>query len=95
MAKSYIESSLDSYPVEFLNMQKKHILVYGEDVLRDISFQPVASGFSVSGKSRRNPPFRGRLSGNMGQEKKDQGAHQGINNRLYIHLQWALIFEGS
>jgi len=39
MTKSYIQSSLDSYPIEFLNMQKKHILVYGEDILSDISFQ--------------------------------------------------------
>ncbi|MDO9516196.1 MAG: nucleotidyltransferase domain-containing protein [Syntrophales bacterium] len=40
MTKSYIASSLDSYPLEFLNMQKGHLLVYGEDVLKDISFEP-------------------------------------------------------
>lgn len=40
MTKSYIISSLDSYPLEFLNMQKGYILVYGEDVLKDISFEP-------------------------------------------------------
>ena len=40
MTKSYIESSLDSYPLEFLNMQKGHLLVYGEDVLKEISFEP-------------------------------------------------------
>ena len=39
MTKSYIESSLDSYPLEFLNMQNNHVLVYGEDVLRGISFE--------------------------------------------------------
>lgn len=39
MTKSYIESSLDSYPLEFLNMQKNYVLVYGEDVLKEISFE--------------------------------------------------------
>ena len=39
MTKSYISSSLDSYPLEFLNMQKGYVLVYGEDVLKDISFE--------------------------------------------------------
>jgi hypothetical protein len=38
MTKSYIESSLDSFPIEFLNIKNKYILVYGEDVLRDITF---------------------------------------------------------
>ena len=40
MTKPYIASSLDSYPLEFLNMQKGHVLVYGEDVLKDMSFEP-------------------------------------------------------
>jgi len=38
MTKSYIASSLDSYPLEFLNMQKGHLLAYGEDVLSDLTF---------------------------------------------------------
>jgi hypothetical protein len=38
MTKLYIESSLDSFPIEFLNIKNKYILVYGEDVLRDITF---------------------------------------------------------
>jgi len=40
MTKAYISSSLDSYPLEFLNMQKGYVLVYGEDVLKEISFEP-------------------------------------------------------
>jgi len=32
MTKSYISSSLDSYPLEFLNMRNGYVLVYGEDV---------------------------------------------------------------
>ncbi|HOO91141.1 MAG TPA: hypothetical protein PLA74_10005, partial [Syntrophales bacterium] len=40
MTRSYIASSLDSYPLEFLNMQKEHLLVYGEDILENIPFDP-------------------------------------------------------
>jgi hypothetical protein len=39
MTKSYIDSSLDSYPIEFLNMQKSYIMVFGEDVLKGLSFE--------------------------------------------------------
>ena len=40
MTKEFIETSLDSYPIEFLNMKNSHILVYGENVLADIAFKP-------------------------------------------------------
>ena len=40
MTKAFIETSLDSYPIEFLNMKNSHILIYGEDVLANLAFQP-------------------------------------------------------
>ncbi len=42
MTKTFICTSLDAYPVEYLNMQKSYVVVYGEDVLKDLSFDPVA-----------------------------------------------------
>jgi len=33
LTRNYIESSLDSFPIEFLNMKKFHKLVFGEDIL--------------------------------------------------------------
>jgi len=36
LTKSYIQTSLDSFPIEFLDMKEHHQLVYGEDVLKDI-----------------------------------------------------------
>ncbi len=36
MSKEYLQSSLDSFPIEFLSMQQNHKLVYGEDVLKDL-----------------------------------------------------------
>jgi len=40
MTRDYILSSLDAFPVEFLNMKRHHVLVYGEDVLAALTFQP-------------------------------------------------------
>ena len=40
MTSAYIKSSIDSYPVEFLNMKLEHIMVFGIDVLEDLKFEP-------------------------------------------------------
>jgi len=39
LTKSYISSSLDAFPIEFLNMQKSYHVVYGEDILKELSFE--------------------------------------------------------
>jgi len=38
LTEEYITSSLDSFPVEFLNLRQGHVLVYGKDVLEGLSF---------------------------------------------------------
>jgi predicted nucleotidyltransferase len=40
LTELYVESSLDVFPIEYLNFQRKHILVYGKDILKDLSFDP-------------------------------------------------------
>ncbi len=40
MTKNFIESSLDSYPIEFLGMRNSHILIYGENVLAGLNVNP-------------------------------------------------------
>ena len=40
MTKAYIDSSLDSYPIEFLDMQANYRLVHGEDILKTLAFRP-------------------------------------------------------
>jgi len=40
VTREYIESSLDSFPIEFLNMKNYHTLVYGDDVLQDLEIKP-------------------------------------------------------
>ncbi len=37
LTKTYIEGSLDSFPIEFLNMQSAYEVVFGEDVLKDLT----------------------------------------------------------
>jgi predicted nucleotidyltransferase len=36
VTEEYVRSSLDSFPIEFLNMQRRHILVHGKDVLKKL-----------------------------------------------------------
>ena len=38
LTEEYIASSLDSFPVEFLNLRDSHVLVFGRDVLEELSF---------------------------------------------------------
>jgi hypothetical protein len=40
MTRNFIESSLDSYPIEFLGMKNSHILFYGEDILEGLNVNP-------------------------------------------------------
>jgi predicted nucleotidyltransferase len=39
LTKAYIESSLDTFPIEFLNIKRNHKLILGEDVLEGMSFK--------------------------------------------------------
>jgi predicted nucleotidyltransferase len=36
LTKQYIETSLDTFPMEFLEFKENHLLVYGEDFLKDL-----------------------------------------------------------
>ena len=38
MTRSYIDTSLDAFPLEFLTMKNSYRVVYGDDVLGEISF---------------------------------------------------------
>jgi predicted nucleotidyltransferase len=40
MTPSFILSSLDAYPIEFLGIKRHYVLVHGEDVLKEINFDP-------------------------------------------------------
>lgn len=40
VTKEFIASSLDAYPIEFLNMKSHAVLIYGENVLDALIFKP-------------------------------------------------------
>jgi predicted nucleotidyltransferase len=40
MTEAYIRSSLDSYPIEFLDMKANYRLVHGQDILQRLKFRP-------------------------------------------------------
>lgn len=39
LTKFYVESSTDVFPIEYLGFQHRHTLVYGEDILKDLTFK--------------------------------------------------------
>ncbi len=40
LTEAYVERSLDVFPIEYLNLQHEYILVYGNDVLKDLEPDP-------------------------------------------------------
>ena len=40
LTRAYVETSLDVFPIEYLGFQRRHIVVYGEDLLKDLVFEP-------------------------------------------------------
>jgi hypothetical protein len=39
LTADYIETSTDVYPIEYLNFQRRYVLVYGRDMLKGLSFK--------------------------------------------------------
>ncbi len=39
LTKAYIESSLDTFPIEFLNIQRSYRVIFGEDLLKGLCFK--------------------------------------------------------
>ena len=40
MTRSYLMGAQDAYPIEFLNMKRQYVVVFGEDVLAGLTFDP-------------------------------------------------------
>jgi predicted nucleotidyltransferase len=38
LTEAYVETSVDVFPIEYLNFQNNYLLVYGKDILKDLSF---------------------------------------------------------
>jgi len=38
LTETYVKTSLDVFPIEYLNFRNNHELVYGKDILKDLSF---------------------------------------------------------
>ena len=39
LTKTYLDSSLDTFPIEFLNIKRNYLVIQGEDVLAGLSFK--------------------------------------------------------
>lgn len=42
LTEDYVRTSLDVFPIEYLNFQKAYELVYGKDILKNLTFDPGA-----------------------------------------------------
>jgi hypothetical protein len=40
LTKEYVRTSLDAFPIEYLNFQNSHEVVFGKDILQDHTFAP-------------------------------------------------------
>lgn len=40
LTEDYVRTSLDAFPVEYLNFQKAYEVLYGKDILKDLTFDP-------------------------------------------------------
>ncbi len=38
LTELYVESSLDVFPIEYMNFQRNYVLVYGKDILEELTF---------------------------------------------------------
>ena len=39
LTKGYLETSLDVFPLEYLNIRRHYVVAYGEDILKDLSLE--------------------------------------------------------
>lgn len=39
LTEAYIETSMDVFPIEYLNFKRNYILVFGKDILKDLTFK--------------------------------------------------------
>jgi hypothetical protein len=40
LTENYLKTSIDVFPIEYLNVQSNYVPIYGKDILKDLSFQP-------------------------------------------------------
>ena len=92
MTSDFIKSSLDSYPIEFLNMKNSHILIYGEDILSGLDFTPADLRLQIERE------IRGKLillrQGYLEAEGKARQLRQLISNSFtaFISIFNALLY---
>ena len=40
LTEDYVRTSIDVFPIEYLNIQRRYFPVYGKDILRELTFKP-------------------------------------------------------
>jgi len=92
MTGDFIKSSLDSYPIEYLNMKNNYVLIYGQDILSELNFNPADLRLQIERE------LRGKLillrQGFLEAEGKARQIRQLIANSLtaFISIFNALLY---
>ncbi len=92
MTRDYIDSSIDAYPIEFLNMKLNHRLLFGADVFEGLTFPPRDLRLQLERE------LKGKIlhlqQGFLDSEGKDKGIRQLIRVSLgaFLPLFRALLF---
>ena len=95
MSQTYITSSVDAYPVEFLNMKLNHRLLFGTDVLTGLTFHTGDLRLQLE-RELKGKLFHLR-QGFLECAGKEKGLRQLINRSLgdFVPLFKALLFLKS
>ena len=94
MTDSYIRSSLDSYPLEFLNMKSRYECVYGKDVLKDLSFPKDDLRLQCEREIKvKTAPSTGRIPDDGRKNRPNKGSDRSIHYRVYFNFQGPLISQ--
>lgn len=90
LTRSYVDSSLDTFPLEFLNMKEANSLIYGEDILDDLEISNDNLRLQIERelKSKLLSLRQGYI--------ESAGSRDGIQNLISISLPaFTAIFRGT
>ena len=92
LTEAYVKTSLDVFPIEYLDLRERHLLVHGRDLLQGLTFQPE----SVRLQCERE--VKGKLlllrEAYMGSAGKGKALKEGIGKSIqaFVAIFKALLF---
>jgi len=90
LTRSYVDSSLDTFPLELLNMMEANLLIYGEDILADLDIDNDHLRLQIERE------LKSKLLSLRQGYMESLGSREGIQNLISISLPaFTAIFRGT